>query len=103
MRPLPKLISKTRLMRGYRCPKAIYLTLHNPELEPPVTPDLQAKFDSGNEVGEEARRRFPDGILIDNPPWDFGGALRRTRELIQEGKHEVLFEAAFEYKGCFAR
>ena len=42
-------------------------------------------------------------MLIDNKPWDFVGALKRTRELIAEGGHEVLFEAAFEYKGCFAR
>lgn len=102
MNQLPKLLSKTRLMRGYQCVKSIYLTIHNKELEPPVTPDLQAIFDQGNEVGSEARKRYPSGVMVDNPAWDFFGALKRTRELLQN-EAEVIFEAAFEYKGCFAR
>lgn len=99
---IPKLLSKTRLMRGYQCLKSIYLTNHNKELEPPVTPDLQAVFDQGNAVGEEARKRYPNGVLVENPAWDFFGALKKTRELLQN-ETEVIFEAAFEYKGCFAR
>jgi len=102
MKPIPKLVSKTKIMRGYRCVKSLYLTIQNPELEPPVTPALQATFDQGHEIGEEARRRFPEGVLVDNKPWDFVGALKRTRELIQAG-NEVIFEGAFEYKGLFAR
>lgn len=99
---LPKLLSKTRLMRGYQCLKSIYLTIHNKELEPAITPDLQAIFDQGNEVGLEARNKYPNGVLIDNPAWDFFGALKKTRELLKD-ETEVIFEAAFEYKGCFAR
>lgn len=99
---IPKLLSKTRLMRGYQCLKSIYLTIHNKELEPTVTPDLQAIFDQGNAVGAEARKKYPNGILVDNPAWDFYGALKKTRELLKD-ETEVIFEAAFEYKGCFAR
>ncbi len=102
MTAIPKLLSKTRLMRGYQCLKSIYLTIHNKELEPPVTPDLQAIFDQGNAVGAEARKIYPHGVMIDNPAWDFFGALKKTRELLQN-ETEVIFEAAFEYKGCFAR
>ena len=102
MKPIPKLISKTKIMSGYRCVKALYLTIQNPELVPPVGPALQATFDQGNEIGVEARRRYPSGVLVDNKPWDFVGALKRTRELIQSGT-EVIFEGAFEYKGLFAR
>lgn len=71
MTAIPKLLSKTRLMRGYQCLKSIYLTIHNKELEPPVTPDLQAIFDQGNAVGAEARKIYPHGVMIDNPAWDF--------------------------------
>ncbi len=102
MKQLPKLLSKTKLMRGYQCLKSIYLTVHQKELEPPVTPELQAIFDQGNEVGVEARTRFPNGVLVDNPAWDFFGALKKTRDLLKE-ETEVIFEAAFEYQGCFAR
>ncbi|MCB0413371.1 MAG: DUF2779 domain-containing protein [Bdellovibrionales bacterium] len=98
----PTLLSKTKIMRGYQCLKSIYLTIHHKELEPPVGPELQAIFDQGNIVGAEARKQFPNGILIDNPPWDFFGSLKRTRELLKE-ETDVIFEAAFEYKGCYAR
>lgn len=89
-------------MRGYRCLKSIYLTIHHPELETPISPDQQALFDQGNAVGEEARKRFPGGTLVDNKPWDFFGSLKRTRELLAQ-KTEVIYEAAFEYNGCYAR
>jgi hypothetical protein len=102
MKRIPKLLSKTKLMRGYRCQKCIYLTIHNPELEPPITPDLQALFDQGNLVGETARKYFPGGALVDCKPWEFGDALTKTRELMASGT-EIIYEAAFEYMGCYAR
>lgn len=102
MKHLPKLLSKTRLMRGYQCLKSIYLTIHHKELEPPVTPDLQAIFDQGNVVGAEARKKYPNGVLVDFPAWDFFGSLKKTRELLKQ-ETEVIYEAAFEYKGCYAR
>jgi hypothetical protein len=102
MNHIPKLLSKTKLMRGYRCLKCIYLTIHHPELEAPITPDTQALFDQGNLVGSKAREYYPDGILIDNKPWDFSGALAKTRQLINDGV-TTIYEAAFEYMGCYAR
>lgn len=102
MAQLPKLISKTKIMQGYQCHKNLYLAVHRKELIPPVTPDLQALFDQGNAVTEEARRRFPGGTLVDFPAYDFVGSLKRTRELLA-AHTEVIFEAAFEYKGCYAR
>lgn len=102
MRRIPKLLSKTKLMRGYRCLKCIYLTIHQPELEPPVSPELQALFDQGNLVGETARRYLPGGTLVDCKPWEFGDALAKTRALIAAHTHTI-YEAAFEYQGCYAR
>lgn len=89
-------------MRGYRCLKCIYLTIHRPELEAPITPETQALFDQGNIVGAKAREYYPGGALIDNKPWDFTGALAKTRELLTNGT-PVIYEAAFEYMGCYAR
>ncbi|AGH95249.1 DUF2779 domain-containing protein [Pseudobdellovibrio exovorus] len=102
MANLPKLISKTKIMQGYQCHKQLYLSVHRKELIPPVTPELQALFDQGNHVTEEARKRFPSGVLIDNPAFDFVGSLKKTRELLS-AHTETIFEAAFEYKGCYAR
>ncbi len=99
---LPKLLSKTKLLRGYQCLKNIYLTIHNPELETSLTPDKQAIFDQGNRVGQKAREHFPGGTLVDFPPWDFVGSLAKTKELISKGV-DTLYEAAFEYNGLYAR
>lgn len=103
MASVPKLLSKTKLLRGFQCLKSIYLTIHHKELEPPITPELQALFDQGNEVGLEARRRFPDGFLVDHKPWDFIGSLRTTRELLRGGETKTIFEASFEHQGCYSR
>lgn len=102
MNRIPKLLSKTKLMRGYRCLKCIYLTIHEPQLEAPITPETQALFDQGNEVGAKAREYFPGGTLINNKPWDFVGALNKTRELLANNT-PIIYEAAFEYMGCYAR
>lgn len=102
MANIPKLISKTKIMQGYQCPKSLYLSVHRKELIPKVSPELQALFDQGNAVTIEARKRFPQGVLVDLPAYDFFGSLKKTRELL--GAHTpVIFEAAFEYKGCYAR
>lgn len=102
MAQIPKLLSKTKIMQGYQCHKNLYLSVHNKELIPPVTPDLQALFDQGVAVTEEARKRYPKGVLVDFPAYDFIGSLKKTRELLA-AKTEHIFEAAFEYKGCYAR
>lgn len=102
MANIPKLISKTKIMQGYQCHKSLYLSVHRKELIPKVTPELQALFDQGNAVTKEARQRFPDGVLVDNPAYDFVGSLKKTRELLA-AHTPVIFEAAFEYKGCYAR
>ena len=102
MKPTPKSLSKTKLMKGYRCLKCIYLTVHQPELEAPITSETQALFDQGAMVGAKAREYYPGGKLIDNKPWDFTGALSKTRELLTNGT-SIIYEAAFEYMGCYAR
>lgn len=102
MATLPKLISKTKIMQGYQCQKNIYLSVHRKELVPKVGPELQALFDQGNAVTIEARKKFPGGVLVDLPAYDFFGSLKKTRELLAVHT-PVIFEAAFEYKGCYAR
>lgn len=58
MKPTPNLLSKTKLIRDYRCLKCIYLTIHQPEFETAITPDTQALFNKGNEVGAKAREYY---------------------------------------------
>jgi hypothetical protein len=102
MLQMPKLISKTKIMQGYQCLKGIYYSVHQKSLIPPVGEELQALFDQGNLVTTEARRYFEGGILVENAAFDFVGSLQKTRELLAQHTG-VIFEAAFEYKGCYAR
>ena len=55
------------------------------------------------ELGKpEHQPYFPGGVLVDNSPWDFVGSLSQTKQLIAQGT-TVLYEAAFEYNGLYAR
>jgi hypothetical protein len=96
------MLSKTKLLNGLRCLKSLYLTVHHPELATPTTPEDQARFDQGTAIGIKAREYYPGGVLIENAPWDFGGSLAKTRQLIDSGV-TTIYEAAFEYQGCYAR
>ncbi len=89
-------------MLGYQCLKNIYLSVYQKELIPKVTPELQALFDQGNAVTIQARKKFSGGVLVDYPAYDFIGSLKRTRELLSLQTTSI-FEAAFEYKTCYAR
>ena len=102
MKSIPKILSKTRILRGYRCAKAVYMTVHDPKKETPVSEQLQSVFDQGNEVGQEARKLFPKGFLIDCKPWEFVQSAQKTTQLIEQGE-KTIYEAAFLYQGAYSR
>lgn len=102
MKRIPKILSKTTLLKGYQCHKCVYLTIHNRELATPPDAAKQAIFNQGHLVGAEARKHFPGGVLVDQPYYDFVGSIQKTKELIASGA-EIIYEAAFEYSGCYAR
>ncbi|WP_412754396.1 DUF2779 domain-containing protein [Legionella donaldsonii] len=96
------LLSKTKLLLGIRCLKALYLKIHQPELEAALSEEDQSRLDEGTAVGVKAREYFPRGVLIDSKPWEIIEAIDKTKVYIQAGEL-VLYEAAFEYNGCYAR
>lgn len=95
-------LSKSRLMRGLQCGKSLYLTIHQPELEPEVSDSQQALFDQGHEVGKRAQQSFPGGVLVDAPYYDSAAATAQTREAIARGEN-TLYEATFSTDGVTAR
>lgn len=95
-------LSKSRFMAGLQCPKRLYLEAFNRELMTPPGPSQQRIFDSGNFVGELARKEFPGGVLIDPPFYETEQALKETNEAIASGA-QVIFEPAFLYKNVFVR
>jgi len=96
-------LSKSRIMQGLQCPKALYLAIHHPELAPPVGKSQQVIFDRGHQVGELAQKRFPGGILIDAPYTDPEAALRQTQVALANPATTAIFEATFVHEGVLVK
>ena len=58
----------------------------------------QYRFDVGTDVGELARKRYPNGRLIGHDPEHFRVAINKTQELLEDSSIPTLFEPAFQYK-----
>lgn len=95
-------LSKSRLMKGMQCLKAIYLSIHHPELEPKVSDSQQALFDQGKNVGIEAQKRFPGGTTVSAPYYDTQLAVAQTQDAISNGTSSV-YEATFSAEGQTAK
>ncbi len=91
----PQYLSKSRFVAGWQCPALLWRKVHEPDA-PELVPDkvLQDRFDQGAHVGEVARTRFADGVLIDVPYWDFQGRVAATEAAIDDGA-PAIFEASF--------
>lgn len=99
-RAAPRL-SKSRFMLGLQCHRRLWWTVHEPDAEELVRdPSTEVVFAQGHEVGEEARRRFPGGVLVDSPHYDIAGRVRQTQAFLEDGA-KVIFEASFLHQGVF--
>jgi len=95
-------LSKSTFLRGLQCHKSLYLNRYRRDLRDEVSPDLQAVFSTGREVGELARGLFPGGVQSKPPnSFQFQRAVEVTRELIDGGK-DIIYEAAFQHQRVLA-
>ena len=103
--PLPKAarLSKSKFLSGLQCHKRLYLELHHPSLATKPDAATQAMFDMGTEVGELARSRFPDGILVTAGYRQSEAALEQTAALVQDLAVPAIFEGAFVHDGVLIR
>jgi hypothetical protein len=96
-------LSKSRLLDALQCPRKLWLAVNQPGCAA-VSAGQQAIFDTGNQVGEMARRLATQqhglGELIDvkEPLGWSGGTARCLTALAEPGLH-VLFEAPFVHGG----
>ncbi len=100
---MPLSLSKSRFQYGLQCLKRLYLESYHWGLADPVDAGQQARFDMGDVVGETARRRWPDGVLVDESHLEHDQAVERTRALLAEPAPAPLFEAAFAFEGIRVR
>lgn len=93
-------ISKTDYMVYRECHKDAWFKVHKPELyfSNEISEFAKALIETGNEVELEARKLFPDGVLLK----DRGEAgLQETKDWLKEGDF-TLFQAVFSKDGFFA-
>ncbi len=96
-------LSKTRFVAGMQCHLRLWYDTYARELAPPVDEAQQAIFDTGQEVGELACRRYPGGHLVAHDHRHIREALDETRRVIEAGRVPAVFEAAFVHEGVLVR
>ena len=95
-------LSKTSILKGIQCPRALYLSKNPPAFEIPPDPDREAKFKSGTEVGILAQELFPGGTEIPFHGLSVQEQVAKTKKLIDAGT-EVIYEASFVFDGIFIK
>jgi hypothetical protein len=95
-------LSKSLILKGLQCQKALWLAKNPPDFEFPPQPDLEAKFRAGTEVGVLAQQLFPGGVEVPYEGLSFPAQLARTRDLINSGT-QVIYEASFSFSAIFVK
>ena len=96
------ILSKSTFIRGLQCEKSLYLYKHNYNLKDAISPQLQAIFNQGNNVGLLAQELFPNGV--DTSPsshFKIQESIFKTQELIEKGE-SIIYEATFQFNGVLA-
>ena len=76
--------------------------MYHAGLARPYTSQQQSLFQQGYVVQVEARSRFPGGVLIDAPYWDFSLAHQQTKQALKLHS-PYIYEAFFQVKKFIAR
>ena len=93
-------LSKSQYTRALQCQKSLWLYKHRPDLRDLPDDTQEALFDTGHEVGDLAKRLFPDGVEVAFDRADFEGMITQTRSLMESGV-DVIYEATFKERGIF--
>ena len=96
------ILSKSTVIKGTQCHKALYLYKHNRDLRDEISATQEAIFAQGTSVGELACELFPGGVdCTPESYFDFQAAVIRTQEEIEKGT-TIIYEAAFQFNGVLA-
>jgi len=96
-------LSKSKFLAGLQCDKRLFLDIHHRELATKPDSATQAILAMGSEVGELARRRFPDGVLVEAGYRQGREALACTAELLADPNVPAIFEGAFQFDHVLIR
>ena len=96
-------LTKSRFTAGAQCELRLYNDVYHRDLAAPYSESTKARFELGIKVGELARQRYPDGVLVGHEPWERAPALADTERLMADPTVPAIFEAAIEHEGVFVR
>jgi hypothetical protein len=96
-------ISKSKFVAGIQCLKRVFFQVHRPELAAGSTEAGEAVMEQGQQVGLEAQKAFPGGVLVSANHKHLDDAIRATRELVGNVEVPAIFEATFEHGGVLVR
>ncbi len=94
-------LSKSQYIRGLQCHKSLWLYKNKPELRDALDHAQESLFNIGHNVGELAKKLFPNGTEVEFDASSFKGMISKTKELIAVDT-EVIYEATFSENGIFA-
>ena len=88
-------LTKTAILAGLQCDKRLFLMLNRPELAKTSKSPLAQ---TGIEVGEQARKVFADGVLVERFRQDTD-PFAQTRKLMNDEHVSAIFEAGVRHQG----
>lgn len=95
-------LSKSLVIRGMGCHKALYLHKYRPELRDELPEDAEKRFETGYRVGDLACELFPGGTMVPYDGFSISEQIEKTASLIREGCTTV-YEAAFSFDDVFVK
>lgn len=95
----PKLLTKSKYMDGLQCLKYLWMEFHEQAKISEPDAATQHTFEQGHEVGEIAKKLFPEGADISDS--DFMGNIRQTREMLKQ--RLTVFEAGVSAGNLYCR
>lgn len=98
----PVFLSKSKVVKGIQCQKALYLQMNCPEVKAEYSEQTEEAFRTGTEVGIYAQQLFPGGVEIAFEGSSFSEQIKRTEEEIKKGT-KVIYEATFSHDGVFCK
>ncbi len=94
-----KILTKSDYLLGLQCSKLLWVNKNDKDRIPEPSQSAKYIFETGNLVGELAKKLYPKGIDI--PIENFNENLNKTRDLIK--KRKVLFEPSFLVDNLYSR
>ncbi len=94
-------ISKSRYKEGLDCHRLLWYRFHSPHSIPAPDPADEARFADGRQVGDLAKKLYPDGIQVGDRADESEDVVVRTQNALQS--RLPVFEASFRHEHAFAR